>query len=72
MVGCLFFITCRLDPVEYVEVSQQRNGNVLNVKPSAVLGLLRMKAAIIGPPVVIQDPAHSFDIMLRTELVDSI
>ena len=30
------FIWGRIDPVECVGVSQQRNGNVLNVKPPAM------------------------------------
>ena len=31
-----FLIMGRIDPVECVGVSQQRNGNVLNVKPPAM------------------------------------
>ncbi len=30
------FIVGRIDPVECIGVSQQRNGNVLNVKPPAM------------------------------------
>lgn len=72
MMGCLFFIMGRFKPFEYVGVSQQRNGNMLNVKPPVMFGWLRMKVSIIGTPVDVQDPAQSFDIMLRTEHVDSI
>ena len=32
----LIFIMGRIDPVECVGVSQQRNGNALNVKPPAM------------------------------------
>ena len=36
MLPVLFFIMGRIDPVEHISVSQQRNGNVLNVKPPAM------------------------------------